>query len=173
MSFSDRMRLIREELGLSQAEFGTRAGLTQTSISEAETGKREFGFSSLMKISETYGVNLNWLILGIGSIYLKDNQLPFRGDALAVIESHFPVSEVPGLRDLLRDTELMRQALPSADEIDFLARSCKGEFGWMVRHEPKEWWFQTLIELRKSRLQILLDLQDSLKNKTGQPGGQP
>ncbi|MDD5088080.1 MAG: helix-turn-helix transcriptional regulator [bacterium] len=173
MSFSERMRLIREELGLSQAEFGTRAGLTQTSISEAETGKREFNFSSLMKISEAYGINLNWLILGLGSIYLKDSQLPFRGDALAIIEAHFPVSEAPGLKALLADTELMRKAQPSAEELDQLARSCKGEFGWMVRGQDKEFWFDMLLQIRQSRVQALQEVRDELKKRLAQPGGQP
>ena len=171
MDFSERMRLLREELRLSQAEFGTRAGLTQTSISEAETGKREFGFSSLMKISETYGVNLNWLILGIGPTYIKDTQFPFRGDALAVVEAHFPVSEAPGLKALLSDTELMRKGQPTAEEIDFLARSCKGEFGWMMRGQSKQFWFESLIQLRKDRFELLLSLRDDPPNKTGQPGG--
>jgi len=165
------MRLIREELGLSQAEFGRRAGLTQTSISEAETGKRDFGYNSLQKISNTYGVNLNWLILGIGSIYLKDTQLPFRGDALSVVEAHFPVSEAPGLKALLSDIELMRKGQPTAEEIDFLARSCKGEFGWMMRGQSKQFWFESLIQLRKDRLDLLLELRGDPPTKPGQPGG--
>lgn len=54
---------------LSQVAFAAQAGLTQASVSQYENGLRTPDAEALKKICETFNINLNWLVTGIGPIY--------------------------------------------------------------------------------------------------------
>ncbi len=51
-----RLRELREQLGMTQAELATRVGLTQTGYSVIEVGKRDGSVKTLQAICRELGV---------------------------------------------------------------------------------------------------------------------
>lgn len=60
-----RIKEVREELKLDQAEFAREIGSTQANISNAERG-RNASEDLLKKIAKRYNISLNWLLNGEG-----------------------------------------------------------------------------------------------------------
>ena len=69
IEFGNRLRVIREKLGLKQKDFAMRIDKTPAFLSEIETGKSNPGFSVLRKIAETFNINLNYLMFGEGEVF--------------------------------------------------------------------------------------------------------
>lgn len=65
----DNIKKLRNELGMTQANFAARIKLTQGAIASVESGKRELSRQSLMSISREFGVRLEWLETGEGEMY--------------------------------------------------------------------------------------------------------
>ncbi len=68
-----RIKHIRKEYGLSQAEFGVRLGLSASSISEIESGKTNASQSLLLAIEHLYGIRFYWLLFGGSDKYLRED----------------------------------------------------------------------------------------------------
>lgn len=66
MSIGERIRSVRKERGLSQAELGELVGMAQGSISELESGASS-GTTNLAKFADALKVNALWLETGKGS----------------------------------------------------------------------------------------------------------
>lgn len=58
---SDRIRRAREYAGLEQRELAERAGISQATISSAETGRARPHRSTLVLIAAATGVSFDWL----------------------------------------------------------------------------------------------------------------
>jgi DNA-binding XRE family transcriptional regulator len=72
--FGERLLLARKRAGLSQAELGSRVGLGQTAIAEAEsTG---LGTTKTVQIAEALGVRAQWLADGTGPMLTDDQEPP-------------------------------------------------------------------------------------------------
>ena len=71
MTLSERLKKIRTDAGLRQAEFGALVGLGQKTVSEYESGRATPGVSRLLTIAEKFGVNPEWLIKGVGDAVYK------------------------------------------------------------------------------------------------------
>ncbi len=70
-----RFKLLRKELNLSQKKMAKELGVPITMISKYECGKIKPGADMLIKIAITYKVNLNWLLLGIGNMFIESQQI--------------------------------------------------------------------------------------------------
>ena len=70
-NFSKRLKKIRHELNVTQNDFAKACDVKLTAISKYETGLVKPGFDMLYKIASVYNINLNWLILGIGDMFLQ------------------------------------------------------------------------------------------------------
>ena len=70
-NFSKRLKKLRQELNITQNDFARACDVKLTAISKYETGLVKPGFDMLYKIATVYNINLNWLILGIGEIFLQ------------------------------------------------------------------------------------------------------
>lgn len=57
----DRLRRAREYAGLEQRELADRAGISQATISAAETGRQRPHRSTLVLIAAATGVALDWI----------------------------------------------------------------------------------------------------------------
>lgn len=68
--FSDRLRQIRKERKLSQAELARASGLSQGAISSYETGNRK-STTGLIELAQALKVNPVWLITGNGEKELE------------------------------------------------------------------------------------------------------
>lgn len=72
-----RLKTIRNSVGLSQKEFGAIMGIAQTSYANYENGRSSIPASLLEMLSAKLNINLNWLITGEGSMYLNEgNEKP-------------------------------------------------------------------------------------------------
>ena len=58
---ASRIRSAREMAGLSQGQVAKLLGLHRPSISEMEAGRRRVSADELIKLSEIYSVDLEWL----------------------------------------------------------------------------------------------------------------
>jgi repressor LexA len=70
-SVRERVKQLREILGLSQKEFGGRIGKSLRTIQYWETGKVQIPDTALKFISQIFGVSYEWLKEGKGKIWEK------------------------------------------------------------------------------------------------------
>ena len=69
MTIQNRIRLVRDKLGLKQGVFAGRIGLTQTSMSMIEMGKAALTDKNIKLICATFAVNERWLRTGKGEMF--------------------------------------------------------------------------------------------------------
>ena len=70
----NRIKELRKTLGLSQDEFGRRLGLTRGAITNLEYGKTEAKPLFIDLICRTYAVNRDWLVDGIGAMFVPSTR---------------------------------------------------------------------------------------------------
>ena len=74
-SIGKRIREYRENLKLSQTEFGLKLGnFKQSDITNAETGRVDIGIDLLIALHNTFNIDINWLITGNKQYTLNDDQ---------------------------------------------------------------------------------------------------
>ena len=61
-NFSKRLKKVREEKGLSQAELAKVAGFQPAAISHFETGQRKPSFDNLKKLADALAVSIDYLL---------------------------------------------------------------------------------------------------------------
>ena len=66
----ERLKQIRQELALTQEEFGTSLGISKQFYSNIETGKSLLNNEKLEILHRKYNVNLNYIIGGTGEHFL-------------------------------------------------------------------------------------------------------
>lgn len=71
MEINDRIRALRKELGVNQAEFGESLGLRQSTIGNYESGSRAVSDATILAICRHYGVNEEWLRYGSGEMFVS------------------------------------------------------------------------------------------------------
>lgn len=59
--FAERLKELREERGLTQAEFAARVGIGTSTMTRYELGDREPTFPIARKIADYFGVTLDYL----------------------------------------------------------------------------------------------------------------
>lgn len=57
----ERLRIAREQAGLSQGQVARLLGLHRPSISEIEAGRRKVSAEELLELARIYDVNIAWL----------------------------------------------------------------------------------------------------------------
>lgn len=62
VDFSERLKELRTEKGLSQAQLAKELNVSQRSISSWETGFREPDFQMLVLLSKFFGVTTDYLL---------------------------------------------------------------------------------------------------------------
>jgi SOS-response transcriptional repressor LexA len=61
---------LRKQLKLSQKAMSKELSVSQSAISQIEKGKTSPASELLQNISKAYNININWLLTGIGSMYI-------------------------------------------------------------------------------------------------------
>ena len=83
---NDRIRQLRKKLNLTQAAFGARIGVKQTSIAGYENGSRVPLDTVISSICKEYSVSESWLRTGEGEMFIpqtrNDEISAFMGDIL-------------------------------------------------------------------------------------------
>lgn len=65
---ANRLKILRESLGLTQAAFGEKIGLSHTKIKDRESGLVKISLPEGKFIEREYGVSSEWLLHGEGSL---------------------------------------------------------------------------------------------------------
>lgn len=60
----DRVKILREKLGLSQEKFGERIGVKRATICNYEKKERNISDQAIRSICREFNVNENWLLTG-------------------------------------------------------------------------------------------------------------
>ena len=85
----ERIKKIRKDAGLKQAEFAEKIGLKASTVTSYETGLRVPSDAVVVSICREFGVSETWLRDGIGEPYLKRED----DDDLKVIFDEIGVSD--------------------------------------------------------------------------------
>lgn len=57
VAFGQRVRQLRQEAGLSQAELAEASGIDRAALSKIETGKRDLGVSRVAQLAAALGID--------------------------------------------------------------------------------------------------------------------
>lgn len=115
-----RLKMLRESLGLTQAELAASLHMAQNSISIIESGKRQLSDRLAHSLAVEYGVSEEWLLTGSGEMFpviaedaelietyalLGAQSLSPQHKRLAILLmktiAKLPDDSLPALRDLL------------------------------------------------------------------------
>jgi len=67
-----RLKKIRKNLGLSQADFAMELSISRVAVATFETNKIKFSQDTLFEISKKFNVSLNYLICGQGEMFISN-----------------------------------------------------------------------------------------------------
>lgn len=79
---NERIKELREKLGLTQEEFGKKIGSARNTIANYEMGKRTPGNAVILSICREFNVDEKWLRNGYGEMFIQISQK-------ALIYNHF------------------------------------------------------------------------------------
>lgn len=100
-SFGERLKFARQAAGLSQRALAAKAGLSQPTISDAESGQHA-GSSSTARLADALNVNPLWLEEGRGPMRSDEHPHSERAEALALLKA-LPIEKVGLVLALLRE----------------------------------------------------------------------
>ena len=84
---AERIRTMREIMGLSEEEMAQRTGVTPEEYRRCETGESDFSFTFIYKCAERFGVDPTDLIKGV-SPTLSTYTISRRGEGLPITRRH-------------------------------------------------------------------------------------
>ena len=67
---AQRFKAFRIAVGLTQREIAAICGVGKRSIIYWEMNQREIGIQKLVPLADEYDLNFNWLLLGVGDMFL-------------------------------------------------------------------------------------------------------
>ena len=70
---NDRVKLLRNEIGLTQTEFGNKIGFKQNTIGQMENGQRGITDRAIILICQSFNVNEEWLRTGEGKMFRPED----------------------------------------------------------------------------------------------------
>lgn len=87
---NERLKQIREHFDLSQEEFGSRIGITKSSVSLLERGKNNPSDQTIMLVCREFNIDYGWLTTGQGEMFAEnDNQITKLIDTVLAGENEF------------------------------------------------------------------------------------
>lgn len=73
MEMNERIKMIRNKIGLTQTDFGIRIGLKQNTVGQIENGQRGITDRTIILLCQTYNVSEDWLRDGTGEMFVEDD----------------------------------------------------------------------------------------------------
>nr|WP_317362503.1 helix-turn-helix domain-containing protein [uncultured Blautia sp.] len=90
MTQGERIKEVRNSLGLTLEKFGEKLGVTKTAISRLEKGGRSLTEQMTKSICREFGVDYIWLTTGDGEMFVdNDDELFEKIDRILADESDF------------------------------------------------------------------------------------
>ncbi|MBR2526042.1 helix-turn-helix transcriptional regulator [bacterium] len=71
-TYSENLKKIREELNLSAQKMADKLGVSQGSIAQYESAKREPNFNFMLQLNIILNINLNWFCTGEGEMFNQE-----------------------------------------------------------------------------------------------------
>lgn len=63
-AIAERLKLAREQAGLSQGQVAEKLNWHRPTVSEVEAGRRRVAADELAQFAKLYGVDVNWIVTG-------------------------------------------------------------------------------------------------------------
>lgn len=98
MTLGERMKEIRRNAGIKQAEFGALFGVKEGTVTSWETGLRNPSNAILSAICEKFSVNREWLLTGEGEMLRQLSE----DEELELIFDQIHMSTDPTIRAIIR-----------------------------------------------------------------------
>jgi len=97
MSINQRIKKMREELGMSQNEFGEKIGVTRQMVGRYETDFHEIPAKVIIKIINNFPhINSNWITNGMGEMIINNNKKAInKGNGYIIQSDDSMVNESP------------------------------------------------------------------------------
>lgn len=101
----DRIKLIMENVGLSQQEFASKLGISAASLSSIFTGRTNPTSNHVMAIHKVFPqINVNWLMFGEGEICMGNNSFlnnsaNMKTEANSTVDEEKTEEDVPALNN--------------------------------------------------------------------------
>jgi len=108
MTFSERLKQLRAQRGLTQDTLSKQSGLTKSSIAMYETGKRKPKIEVLERLADFFNVDLDYLVGKSDRTTVIVPPAPQKSDGL-------PELNARDERDIERDLEDMLHSVAQAD----------------------------------------------------------
>ena len=125
---NERLRLLREEIGISRAVFGQRIGVSGDVINNLERGRVEIKEHILKLICSEFSANEDWLRTGAGEMFSKTpsgtmEQLKkeFDLDDFSFNLVYEYLKLAPSQREKVRD--FFYRVIDSEESIDYIAEA--------------------------------------------------
>ena len=90
MSIGTRLKEVRKVKHLTINKMADVLSLSKGALSKIENNLSDPKASSLVSLSKQYGVNLNWLLTGQGTMFVEDGQ-PVQNNKLEELEAELRV----------------------------------------------------------------------------------
>jgi len=103
-AIAERLKTIREELRMSQKEFGARMGTSNTYISTLESALTGPGYYILYKLSKYYNISPLYLLHGKGPVFIDLEEKQEEGPKPETVSTPGPLPPVhnePQIREML------------------------------------------------------------------------
>jgi SOS-response transcriptional repressor LexA len=97
----ERIKLIRENEGLSQKAFGEKLGIPQTTYANYESNKAKVPDEIKQQLADL-GINLHWFITGEGSMYMDPDRIQEEKSAVIEVEDPLTTYLSPNGRELVK-----------------------------------------------------------------------
>lgn len=94
MTYNERVRALRKELGLTLQAFGDRLGVTRATVSRIENGVNNLSDQMVVSICREYGVSEEWLRDGEGEMFVPVT----RNEKIARFAGELMKDETPDFR---------------------------------------------------------------------------
>jgi len=73
LEINEKIKAVRDSLSLTQTDFGNKIGLKQNTVVQLEKGQRAVTDRTIILISQTFGVNEDWLRNGNGEMFNEND----------------------------------------------------------------------------------------------------
>lgn len=94
MSIKERLRMVIEAQGVSIKAFAEFVDTPLRTLHNYLSGEREPSSEFLSKIAEKFNINLNWLLLNKGEIYMNDGKdVSLSSEETTLLNQYRSVSE--------------------------------------------------------------------------------
>lgn len=85
----ERLKQIRESMGMNQSEFAKKLGMGQSTLAMMEVGKRDILDRHIKTICSIFNVSEEWLRNGTGEMFKKDEE-----SALSALAAEYDLDEL-------------------------------------------------------------------------------